>query len=743
MSSGATNHPPGSRTPPLYFTLVDRAFRNITKAPPAALRLADDELGPAWDDLPQTWPMNEVATAANLPGAVTGALSKGPVLLLPPWGRSERRRTGEVSRYEHELMLLKCTPPTSSALLAAVIPATSLVSIESEPFREQLGRDWQPVLVQYSRGLLPGLNHRVVVATVFLSPRVEGERRPLRIFECSAADDSVAVLDDFGRLLARKSGQGAFGYVLPEVPAPGESLAFARHAPRLKARRDSLTVFGGAGTLDEIFEVQPSGFNLTTDRAHKCTADIPGAIRVIGGREIKRDGTIAFPDEDTEWAKVPSARQLQAGDIVVRAITMAGQKLILAEVAEEDLPAVATNGVAVLRPKADFDGSQRSLLVQYLRSELARELLDAPSGAVGTLNRQTLRGLPLPRPDESLSAALSDLADAERSFEAWRVEAAAVLEAAFPDNEDFEAARARLVEHGRNSRLRLEAASNITDQDHIVRTRFPYPVAYRWRIVEAELSAGPSRDAYDAILQAAEVLLCYTANLTLALARTANVNVGYRSTVQASLAKGKGLGFGDWSAILEEVRDGKAFRNLPKAHPLSDLRSLLASNEVAAARKRLNDRRNDDSHLRKVDSTDLPQATKSATADLRALLAAAKFLSDLSLIHVTAVRWDSIRQEAAISYRELMGDHPVVPTRTMTYREPDVEVDSLYLKDTRHRLHLLRPFITGRICPECRNWSTFHADGVRQGVLTLKSLEHGHTVKDASGEETLRQVGLL
>jgi hypothetical protein len=79
----------------------------------------------------------------------------------------------------------------------------------------------------------------------------------------------------------------------------------------------------------------------------------------------------------------------------------------------------------------------------------------------------------------------------------------------------------------------------------------------------------------------------------------------------------------------------------------------------------------------------------------------------------------------------------------LTYHEPGVEVDSLYMMDTRHRLHLLRPFLVGRICPLCRNWSTFHADGVDQGELRLKSLEHGHTMKDASLSDTFRQVGWL
>ena len=77
--------------------------------------------------------------------------------------------------------------------------------------------------------------------------------------------------------------------------------------------------------------------------------------------------------------------------------------------------------------------------------------------------------------------------------------------------------------------------------------------------MEAECSAGVSRDPYDAVLQAAEIVLCYTAHLALALANSANLKVGYGATIRASLAKGRGLGFGDWSAILEVVRDGKAF----------------------------------------------------------------------------------------------------------------------------------------------------------------------------------------
>jgi hypothetical protein len=138
-----------------------------------------------------------------------------------------------------------------------------------------------------------------------------------------------------------------------------------------------------------------------------------------------------------------------------------------------------------------------------------------------------------------------------------------------------------------------------------------------------------SRDAYDSVLHAAEVLSCYAAHLALVLARSVDVELGYSASIRTTFGRGKGLGFGDWASIMEEVSDGRAFRALPDAHPLRDLQSLLASPAARGARRRLNDRRNDEAHLRDVDAIDLPGAFESALADLVILLRTADFLSDL------------------------------------------------------------------------------------------------------------------
>lgn len=262
--------------------------------------------------------------------------------------------------------------------------------------------------------------------------------------------------------------------------------------------------------------------------------------------------------------------------------------------------------------------------------------------------------------------------------------------------------------------------------------------------MEAAISAGSFKTADEAIRDAAEILLCYAANLGLAVARGTGIHLGAISMIRARLLAGKGgLGFGDWTTVLQEIRDGRASRRAPDVNPVAELRSLLAHPDTDAARERLYKRRNDEAHLRRADSLELAGAVDSSLNDLKTLLQAASFLSDLPLIQVTAVYWDSFRKLAIVNYRELMGDHPVVPTRSMAYAAPDLEVGSMYIIDGRRKLHLLRPFLIGRVCLKCRNWSTFHVDGVADGKVTFKSLEHGHPLEDASLEDSLQHVGLL
>lgn len=146
-----------------------------------------------------------------------------------------------------------------------------------------------------------------------------------------------------------------------------------------------------------------------------------------------------------------------------------------------------------------------------------------------------------------------------------------------------------------------------------------------------------------------------------------------------------------------------------------------------------------------ADLLELPVAVEACRQDLKTLYRAASFLSDLPLLYVTDFRWDSFKKVGTVNYRELVGDHPVTPTRTLEYHDYGIEKESLYVMDGQRRLYLLRPFLSGRYCPQCGNWSTVHVDGrdKEADMIQYMPLEHGHTFKDPLLDDGFRFMGLL
>ena len=161
-------------------------------------------------------------------------------------------------------------------------------------------------------------------------------------------------------------------------------------------------------------------------------------------------------------------------------------------------------------------------------------------------------------------------------------------------------------------------------------------------------------------------------------------------TISSELAPGQtGLGFRGRTTVLSRVPpDSKAVRNAPAGNPITEFKAILANPDADAAMQQLKARRDDESHLRVAGSLELPGAAESALMDLTTLYHAASFLADLPLIHVTAFHWDTFQRLGTVSYRELTGDHPVVPTRTIIHGDPEIEVGSLYVIDGQNRMHL-------------------------------------------------------
>ena len=412
--------------------------------------------------MPFTWPNRIVATPEDLGPAVSEQLTAGPVLLTPPWTR--RKDHGHrLSRYEHEIVILDCAPDGPDTLLAALTPASMWTSPSSRPVREELALRWKPAILIYAAGGLPGVHSSLQLAVAFLRP-LEAPNPQLRIFRVPPRVDAAAIAGDFRRLLRQGGGSTQFGYVLRNLPQPGDSLSFERHDPHLAARRAELAVIGSSTTIGELFEFAPYGIDHMQARKLWKEAPSQGASRVITGRDLQRDGVIAAPDEDvTIWVSVPEDRQLKVGDILLQRIFAPGDQhgLRAVEVTENDLPTVANDFVITLRPRRLLGAPERILILGFLRSPLARQLAVAAGGQMD-LSLDALREVHVPQPDEALSTALEDLARSATLFAGWHAEAQALLDSVFADD-SAAATRARIVGTGRKIRMRSEAAALLDD----------------------------------------------------------------------------------------------------------------------------------------------------------------------------------------------------------------------------------------------------------------------------------------
>ncbi|MEU1785035.1 hypothetical protein ABZ553_03880 [Streptomyces sparsogenes] len=244
-------------------------------------------------------------------------------------------------------------------------------------------------------------------------------------------------------------------------------------------------------------------------RRYFADALLSNVLMAIGAG---RDGTIAPATEETLWGHVPESHLLAPGDLLVRSVQHPTDPggFVVAELTPQDLPAAATHMAIPLRPRPDLDAQQRRFAVLFLGMPLARKFIGLRMGA--HLGGSRLRALPVPQPDEALAKALDDVTAAGTRPVEWQEEADSRLASVFLDR-TAGAARSRIIASGRGLRLRVEAASLLDDLGHTVRTRFPYPVASRWRETEAQTNAGPSQGAYAAVLDTAEILLCQSRGL--------------------------------------------------------------------------------------------------------------------------------------------------------------------------------------------------------------------------------------
>jgi hypothetical protein len=734
----------------VLWRLTGVAIERLAKMPPTIVEVAGKEGELALPDL--GWARVEAGDAADLARAVQEALSAGPVVVGPLWQRISREDAMWIRLPGHtllsEALLTEFRPAGSESVLGVVLPASTLTASGRQAVREAMEAHWRPAVVLYGEDGLRGLRVGLQIAVLLLVPR---ERQwSTIIFRVPANADPGRVEEDFRDLLQRRKGvqRGQYGYVVKFPLQPGESLQFDRHDPAVLDRRADLGGYGAIARLGDLYDKVALGVRFQ-ERADSCQPDDEGAIRVLSGRDIRRAGGILLPDEHSNWMKLPLELQLEQGDIVLPRIFSASgaEGLVAAEVTAADLPAAAGHTVVWLRPRAGLSREQRQFTLLYLQSELARTLAlasAAPMGSAIMLSPSGLTSLDVPVPDAALVTAIKHIQEAQEHLGKWYDEARSLLGSLFL-KEGAEAQRTYVIESGLKVRSRAEAAALVDDPGYFVRTRFPHPLALRWRRIEAAQASEHWTLAYKEVCEAGEVFTCYAALVALALAGSGEdpIRIGAANQIRDAFKKGTGPGWGQWKAVLHEVGE---IRKLPAAHPLRRMRELGANEEAAAAIQRLYDRRNAEAHLRAIDDDDLPQEVAKAWADLGTLAGRSAFLTDWTLVDVVTSTWDSIRKTATVMYRPMMGDNPIVSPRQGHYPGSDLEKRSLYIIDDDERWHLLRPFLIGKRCTECKTWSTFHADMVhddKKSELYIKSLEHGHVEPAEWLSEPLKHVGLL
>lgn len=572
-----------------------------------------------------------------------------------------------------------------------------------------------------------------------------GEDAVLRFFripELTMVEEMQKSSRDLERLAGQGGGTTEFGYVLRDGLPAGTPLRFDLYNPTVVARQHDMANFGSVSNLGEVVDSVRT-LQLVRDKDLLASADTDEGIPIIEGRDIRGDDSIAF--QDTRYrAQVPVEWQLKTGDFCIRAIQGSRDRIHAAEIKPEMLPLAAANSVIVLRPKSTVTSEERSFLLLFLKSNLAGELFRARSSGVMT-SLKSLLSLPVPVPDPSLTLALQSLNESASQFALWKSEAENARNSLF-EYQSAKDMRIQILSLGRLTRQRQEAARMAEDFQYRVRTQFPHPIAFRWRSVQASI---PNLDGYMQVLDCAEVTLAFLAAIVMIVSISKdNLKISWLEEMAKRLSRqGKqGTNMGDWFSVLQEVADSKNWRKDADQIPFLEVARLLSDETTTEAVMRLKDWRDDQAHGRgpKGDKR-IESAFHEAVGSLETVLRSADFLCEYPLRYIEATHRDSFRKVTHYDYRDIVGDHPLVPISHGETPAPELEARSLYLVDRDGALHLMRPFITRRECPECGRWSTYYLDTYdkRGQAVILKSMEHEHTLRDADLVDPFRQIGLL
>jgi hypothetical protein len=572
------------------------------------------------------------------------------------------------------------------------------------------------------------------------------ERGPVRFFKVSKdMVDQPEVLQDLSRLLRQDGGTTEYGYVYRDDLTAKDPTTFDFYSPETDRLRQSVNDLSPTVSLGKIAKIL-----IGSDQLFRgfTTTDCGGPL-IVTGTVMTHEGTFVFPEKKGFVHKEYAGEfeLMQNGDICVgRHIDFMRVPLTVAvyDASTEKQDYTFDDNVIVIRPNPPLEPEQTHVLLNYLRSEVAKQLLEA-EGCSYNLTVDFLKNFPVPFADKELSSAISDIEEARDGFLDW----ASQLDkerSTIISTSDLAETRLNILTAGQVARQRFRAGRQVEDLDYIVRTQYPLPLAYIWRNWKV---SDPNQGLYlelKNILMAGEGFGCFMATVAILTANKCNIKVNYLNSMAKRLGgSGKrGTNFGDWYTILKQVADNKSFRNIPDAVPFFEAVVMMRSNELQEAFRAIKKTRNDDGHLRVNPNTITKEYLNPLRNALEVCYDQVKFVADYKLIQVNDVRNDTIRGVTRYGYSDLTGDNPLVTKRESSSESGDLEKNSLYLRDRQGELHLCRPFLQYLKCPECGLMSTFYLDSYpgQEDEVALKSFERNSTRTEKNADE-FKWAGLL
>ena len=311
------------------------------------------------------------------------------------------------------------------------------------------------------------------------------ESGPVRFFKITdaAVAEGKRLLSDVERLIRQPAGKSQFGYVHTGPLAEQYPASYDFYSAETERLRKEVGALGERVRLADVADI------LMGSPAHPerdASRAITGFL-AIHARDITRDGRVALSDLQPSERPALVQHYLQDGDLCIRKIHHGGSGFIVG-VYEGDGRSVTWNtSVLVVRPHASLSVAQRQVLLSFLRSPLAQRLGHAKRLSPSLHGHQMvsmamLEDFPVPLADKDITAAIEDLAEARRAFQAWLDEVEDASNAIVREA-SASGSRTAILQAGQLARQRHRAAGQVESLDYRIRTQFPLPLAYLWREV--------------------------------------------------------------------------------------------------------------------------------------------------------------------------------------------------------------------------------------------------------------------